>query len=183
MSETERDADTGPEAGTGSETGADTGTGPETGADTGAGTGRGRIVVGVDGSEPSLQALRWAVRQAALTGAELEAVIAWEMSPAYGWGGLPALPEDFDLEAATARVLEEAVETALTPEQAATVTRRTVLGNAAQAVLDRGEGAELIVVGVRGHGTFRATLLGSVSHTVTLHATCPVVVVRGTATV
>ncbi|MEW2518929.1 universal stress protein [Actinacidiphila alni] len=166
---------------------ADTGTAPDVDAadaatDTDA-AGSGRIVVGVDGSDPSLQALRWAVRQAALTGAVLEAVIAWEMPPAYGWGGLPALPEDFDLEATTARVLDDAVEKALTPEQAATVTRRTVLGNAAQTILDRGEGADLIVVGVRGHGTFRATLLGSVSHTVTLHASCPVVVVRGSATV
>ncbi|SFF52918.1 Nucleotide-binding universal stress protein, UspA family [Actinacidiphila alni] len=166
---------------------AETGTAPDAdAADTATATdaaGSGRIVVGVDGSDPSLQALRWAVRQAALTGAVLEAVIAWEMPSAYGWGGLPALPEDFDLEATTARVLDDAIEKALTPEQAATVTRRTVLGNAAQTILDRGEGADLIVVGVRGHGTFRATLLGSVSHTVTLHASCPVVVVRGSATV
>jgi nucleotide-binding universal stress UspA family protein len=176
MSEAARKAETG----AGAEAGA--GADPEGGSG-GADRTSHRIVVGVDGSEPSLQALRWAARQAALTGAALEAVIAWEMPSAYGWGGLPALPDDFDLEATTARVLDDAVEAALTPEQAATVVRRTVLGNAAQAILDRSEGADLIVVGVRGHGTFRATLLGSVSHTVTLHASCPVVVVRGAATV
>jgi nucleotide-binding universal stress UspA family protein len=141
----------------------------------------GRIVVGVDGSEPSLEALRWAGRQASLTGAALEAVIAWEMPGAYGWAGMPGLPEDFDLEEPAARALDDAVRAALPPEQASAVNQVVVMGNAAQAVLDRGQGAELIVVGVRGLGTFRATLLGSVSHTVTLHASCPVVVVRGAA--
>lgn len=143
--------------------------------------GGGRIVVGVDGSEPSIEALRWAARQATLTGASLEAVMAWEMPGGFGWGGLPGLPEDVDMEQPAAQALAEAVQKALPTERAAAVNQVVVMGNAAGAVLDRGEGAELIVVGVRGHGTFRATLLGSVSHTVTLHASCPVVVVRGAA--
>jgi nucleotide-binding universal stress UspA family protein len=141
----------------------------------------GRIVVGVDGSEPSLKALRWAGRQAVMTGSDLEAVIAWEMPGGYGWAGLPGVPQDFDLDEPAARALAAAVDAALPPDQARTVSQTVVMGNPAQAVLDRGEGAELIVVGVRGHGTFRSTLLGSVSHTVTLHASCPVVVVRGEA--
>lgn len=142
----------------------------------------GRIVVGVDGSEPSVQALRWAAEQATLTGCALEAVMAWELPSAYGWAGLPAgVPADYDLQGAAGQVLDEAIGTALGPARAESVSRVVVAGNAAQAILDRGEGAELIVVGVRGHGTFRSTLLGSVSHTVTLHASCPVVVVRGAA--
>jgi len=141
----------------------------------------GRIVVGVDGSEPSLEALRWAGRQASLTGAALEAVMAWEMPGAWGWGGLPGLPEDFDLEEPAAQALSEAVSKALPREQARGVSQVVVMGNPAEAILDRGQGAELIVMGVRGLGTFKATLLGSVSHTVTLHASCPVVVVRGAA--
>jgi nucleotide-binding universal stress UspA family protein len=141
----------------------------------------GRIVVGVDGSEQSLQALRWGARQAALTGSALEAVMAWELPGAMGWAGLPELPTDVDLDEPARNALAEAVTAALPGEQTAQVTQVVVMGNAAQAILDRAGGAELIVVGVRGHGTFRATLLGSVSHTVTLHAPCPVVVVRGTA--
>ncbi|WP_335982414.1 MULTISPECIES: universal stress protein [Streptomycetaceae] len=145
-------------------------------------TEHGRIVVGVDGSDPSLHALRWADRQAVLTGATLEAVTAWEMPASFGWGGaVPGLPEDYDLGASAAQALREAIEQALPPARAAEVSPVTVMGNPAQVLLDRGEGAELIVVGVRGRGTFRATLLGSVSHTVTLHAACPVVVVRGEA--
>jgi nucleotide-binding universal stress UspA family protein len=145
-------------------------------------TARGRIVVGVDGSAPSLHALRWADRQAALTGASLEAVTAWEMPASFGWGGaVPGLPEGYDLGESATQALEEAVHRALPADRADAVHRVTVMGNPTQAILDRAEGAELIVVGVRGHGTFRATLLGSVSHTVTLHASCPVVVVRGEA--
>lgn len=141
----------------------------------------GRIVVGVDGSQPSVKALRWAARQAAMTGANLEAVIAWELPSSYGWAGMPGLPEDFDFEEPAVHVLDEAVDAALPPGQARGVTRTVVMGNPAQAVLDRADGADLIVVGARGLGTFRSTLLGSVSHTVTVHAPCPVVVVRGHA--
>jgi nucleotide-binding universal stress UspA family protein len=143
---------------------------------------QGRIVVGVDGSEPSLHALRWADRQSSLTGATLEAVMAWEMPAAFGWGGaVPGLPEGYDLGDSTTQALSEAIEEALPPDRAPAVNQVVVMGNPAQAIIDRGDGAELIVVGVRGHGTFRATLLGSTSHTVTLHASCPVVVVRGAA--
>lgn len=144
-----------------------------------------KIVVGVDGSIPAQQALRWAGRQAELTGADLIAVMAWELPGAFGWAGVPDLPEDLDLTGPAARALAEAVGDALPPAQAGTVEQVVVLGNPAEAILDRAEEehADLIVVGVRGHGTFHATLLGSVSHTVTLHATCPVVVVRGTTQV
>ncbi|MFG1805213.1 universal stress protein [Streptomyces sp. NPDC049040] len=143
------------------------------------------IVVGVDGSTPAQQALRWAGRQAELTGAALVAVMAWELPGAFGWADVPELPEGFDREGPAARALAEAVGDALPPRQAAAVEQVVTLGNPAQAILDQAEedAAELIVVGVRGHGTFHATLLGSVSHTVTLHATCPVVVVRGTTQV
>jgi nucleotide-binding universal stress UspA family protein len=141
----------------------------------------GRIVVGVDGSEPSHQALRWAARQAVLTRSSLDAVLAYELPGAYGWTALPELPEDVELAGPARKALATAVEAALPPEQVAAVNQVVVLGNPAQAILDQAVGAELIVVGGRGHGTFRATVLGSVSHSVTTHAICPVVVVHGTA--
>lgn len=141
----------------------------------------GRIVVGVDGSEPSLQALRWGARQAALTGSSLEAVLAYELPGAFGWTALPEMPDDIELDKPARNTLATAVETALPAEQAAAVSQVVVVGHPAQAILDQADGAELVVVGVRGHGTFRATLLGSVSHQVTAHAHCPVVVVRGTS--
>ncbi|UYQ63369.1 universal stress protein [Streptomyces peucetius] len=138
----------------------------------------GRIVVGVDGSEPSIRALRWAVRQAGLTGDSLEAVISWEY-PAAGWTTLvAATPADFDPQKLAAQVLDETLEQTL-GDEAAAVTRTVLIGNPAQALMDRSEGASLLVVGDRGYSGFKATLLGSVGLHLTQHAPCPVVVVRG----
>jgi nucleotide-binding universal stress UspA family protein len=140
----------------------------------------GRIVVGVDGSEPSTKALRWAARQAALTGDTVEAVISWEY-PAAGWAAMvPGLPTDFDPEKLAGEILNGSVEETLGTAAAAAVTRKVMIGNAAQALLERAEGASLLVVGNHGYSGFRATLLGSVGLHLTQHAPCPVVVVRGT---
>ncbi|MET7753436.1 universal stress protein [Streptomyces sp. NPDC005389] len=138
----------------------------------------GRIVVGVDGSEPSLKALRWAAGQAALTGDSLQAVIGWEY-PA-SWSTAPGVPPDFDPQLLAEQSLDESLAKALDPAVAAGVTRTVVSGNPAQALIDQAEGASLLVVGDRGHTGFKAAVLGSVSSRVTQHAPCPVVVVRGT---
>ncbi|GGR14170.1 universal stress protein [Streptomyces roseolus] len=137
----------------------------------------GRIVVGVDGSGPSLKALKWAAGQAALTGDTIHAVISWEY-PA-SWATLmPAVPPEFDPERLAGQILDQALAEALTPEQAAATTRTVVSGNPAQALIDQARGAELLVVGDRGYSGFKAAVLGSVSTNVTQHAPCPVVVVR-----
>ncbi|PWS46130.1 universal stress protein UspA [Streptomyces sp. ZEA17I] len=138
----------------------------------------GRIVVGVDGSDPSIKALHWAVRQAELTGDTVEAVNSWEY-PATSWASMmPGLPEDFDPQALATVSLNEALEEALGQEGAAAVTKVVVIGNPAQTLLDRARGASLLVVGARGRSGLKATLLGSVSLHVTQHAPCPVTVVR-----
>ncbi|MFE2054573.1 universal stress protein [Streptomyces sp. NPDC059446] len=138
----------------------------------------GRIVVGVDGSDASVKALRWAVRQAELTGDTVEAVNSWEY-PSTSWASMmPGMPEDFDPQAVATVALTEALEEALGVEGAAAVEKIVVIGNPAQSLLDRSEGANLLVVGARGYSGFKATLLGSVSLHVTQHATCPVTVVH-----
>ncbi|WP_098891394.1 universal stress protein [Streptomyces sp. or3] len=138
----------------------------------------GRIIVGVDGSDSSIKALHWAVRQAELTGATVEAVNSWEY-PATSWASMmPGMPEDFDPQALATVSLTEALEEALGAEGAAAVSKVVVIGNPAQALLDRAKGADLLVVGARGHTGLKATLLGSVSLHVTQHAPCPVTVVR-----
>ncbi|MGW1097036.1 universal stress protein [Streptomyces sp. NPDC002455] len=138
----------------------------------------GRIVVGVDGSDPSIKALRWAVRQAELTGDTVEAVNSWEY-PATNWGSMmPGMPEDFDPQAVATVALNEALEEALGAEGAAAVEKIVVIGNPAQSLLERSKGANLLVVGARGYSGFKATLLGSVSLHVAQHANCPVTVVR-----
>jgi nucleotide-binding universal stress UspA family protein len=138
----------------------------------------GTIVVGVDGSEPSLKALSWAARQAKTTGDRLEAVITWDY-PAGIWASMTAgIPQELDLETLARETLDEALGKALGAEDLA-VERKVVKGNAAQILIELSGSAELVVVGDRGHSGFTAALLGSVSTHVTQHANCPVVVVRG----
>ena len=132
----------------------------------------GRIVVGVDGSSASRDALCWADRQRSLTGASLEVVTAWSYPTTYGF---PVIA-DVDWQQGARTVQDEAVEEAL--GAAADVTRRVVEGHAARVLVEAGAGADLLVVGSRGHGGFTGMLLGSVSEHVVTHAQCPVVVVR-----
>ncbi|WP_069171720.1 universal stress protein [Streptomyces griseus] len=138
----------------------------------------GRIVVGVDGSDASIKALRWAVRQGELTGDTVEAVNSWEY-PATSWASMmPGMPEDFDPQAVARVALTEALEEALGAEGASKVEKIVVIGNPALSLLERARGANLLVVGARGYSGFKATLLGSVSLHVTQHASCPVTVVH-----
>jgi nucleotide-binding universal stress UspA family protein len=137
-------------------------------------TSTGRIAVGVDGSPESEQALRWAAGQARLTGAELHAVIAWQVPAAYG---LTLQPEP-DLAAHSSQTLAAAVAGVLGREDAGRVVQEVVEDHPAGALLSAAEGADLLVVGSRGRGFFTGMLLGSVSRHVAAHAACPVVVHR-----
>lgn len=132
-----------------------------------------RIVVGIDGSPASKSALRWALRQARLTGGTITALMAWDYATIYTWE-VPG-PENFDR--LTAQALDEVVEEVATDE-ATEIRKEVAPGNPARAILDAGRDAALIVVGSRGHGGFLNALLGSVSRSVATHSTCPVVVVH-----
>lgn len=140
------------------------------------------IVCGVDGSESSQRALRWALGQAALVGATVRAVIAWEFPAFYTWEGGPLPPDDFSQDARTS--IDEAVDNALQDSEVAQVQveRQVRHGHSAQALLEAAEDAELLVVGSRGHGTFYSALLGSVSQRCAVYARCPLVIVRGSET-
>jgi nucleotide-binding universal stress UspA family protein len=138
-----------------------------------------RIVAGVDGSDSSLSALRWAIRQAGLTGAAVDAIAAWHY-PVSGYGYVPVgTGEDFDFEAITKKVLADAISSSLEPGSDVRVRSYVIEGNAAQVLIDASKGAELLVVGSRGHGGFTEALLGSVSQHCVHYAHCPVVVIRG----
>lgn len=138
-----------------------------------------RIVVGVDGSAPSKTALAWAIRQARLTGATVEAVIAWELPVTYGYPVPVASGVDFG-ELATGAIAVAIADVAGDEEQV-TINPKIVEGNAARVLLDASAGADLLVVGNRGHGGFVEALLGSVGQHCVHHATCPVVVTRASA--
>jgi nucleotide-binding universal stress UspA family protein len=141
-----------------------------------------RIVVGVDGSAPSRAALAWAARQARLTGATVEAIIAWQYPATYGYT-MPAAPEiNYNYEEIAAKVIADTIAEVCGRGEPVRIISRVVEGNAAQVLLDASAGAELLVVGSRGHGGFLEALLGSVGQHCVHHATCPVVVIRGSVT-
>ena len=138
-----------------------------------------RIVVGVDGSDPAKAALAWAIRQGRLTGATIEGVIAWEPPVNYGYP-IPVVPStDFEQ---LARDVTLAISDVSSPDDQVPIRWKVVEGNAAQVLLDASAGADLLVVGSRGHGGFVEALLGSVGQHCVHHATCPVVVIRNSVT-
>ena len=136
----------------------------------------GRIVVGVDGSECSDRALAFAVNEARMRGADLVAVHAWFFPTVTytPFGPTPNVSEA-DLEAAAAEVLDQALTRIDTTGVA--VTRRVVMGGSAPTLLAAAEGADLLVVGTRGHGGFTGLLLGSTSQHCAHHPPCPFVIV------
>ena len=132
------------------------------------------IVVGVDGSPASLSALEWAVRQGALTGAVVEAVTAWHFPAAYG--GYPIVAQtDWH---ANAQIIQDLAVKETLGDEASSLLRRVAQGHPVSVLLDAAAGADLLVVGSRGHGGFTGMLLGSVSEHVVAHAPCAVVVVK-----
>jgi nucleotide-binding universal stress UspA family protein len=138
-------------------------------------TSRRRIVVGVDGSAASLDALRMAARIAPVFDAELDAVIAWHYPTATGMAPLIA---QFDPAADAATIMHAAIEQAFGDRPPVGLRQQRREGHPARVLLDAGAGAELLVVGSRGHGGFAGLLLGSVSAHCVEHATCPVLVVH-----
>lgn len=136
----------------------------------------GRIVVGVDGSEHSLAALRWACEEARLRGDTLDIVSAWSI-PTAGFDGASA-----EVVEALEGAAEEAIRAAnaelskVAPEVKAEAG--AVHGHPARMLVERAAGADMLVVGSRGLGGFRSLLLGSVSNECSVHAPVPVVIVR-----
>lgn len=142
----------------------------------------GRVVVGVDASGSSSEALRCAFEEAQLRGAGLTAIRAWHSDyleargPRVGAMPVP-LNTDLIVEEETADLAREVHEWAAKfPE--VDVRQRAVPGRAADVLVEEARGADLLVIGSRGRGGFRSLLLGSVGHAVIRHATGPVMIVR-----
>ncbi len=142
-----------------------------------SGPSRPVIVVGVDGSDASKDALRWAARQAEQTGARLQVVMTWHIPPVAYQAGFP---DGFNYADDTRRVLDETITEVLKGFPSLDLTSQIIEGHPAPVLLHAADGAELLVVGSRGHGAFTGMLLGSVSEHCVSHAPCPVVVVRHT---
>ena len=141
----------------------------------------GRIVVGIDGSPCSQDALRWALDEARRRDCRVEAVHVWHYPTLTYMPGIAPTPvfAEADMEAEARAVLDEAVDKVLAGTTIDVPVDRTVAsGGAVAGLVARSHGAELLVVGHRGHGGFRGLLLGSVAHQCASHAACPVVIVR-----
>lgn len=129
------------------------------------------VVVGVDGSPDSLEALAWAAREAKLRGAELVVVHA-------NFIRRVAEPDHPRLFEKDRQILECAVEQAKKLEPDLAITGRLPEPPAAKALIDASKTAELLVVGSRGMGGIKEFVIGSVSNLCVRQAHCPVVVVR-----
>jgi nucleotide-binding universal stress UspA family protein len=146
------------------------------------------IVVGIDGSEDSKDALRWAARQAELTATTVTAVMAWQLPVTFGtvWQ-MPATYgrshdlSQVDFSADAKKTLDAALEEVLGAGAHVAVTPQLVNGHAAPVLIEASRHAALLVVGRSGHGGFAGMLIGSVSQHCVSHAACPVVVVRHAA--
>jgi len=136
-----------------------------------------KVVAGIDGSESSVLALRWAAHYAAVLGARLEVVMAWEYPPSFGWA---AIAPEWNPADDAKEVLAKTSRAAFGDQVPANVHLDSGQGGAAKVLLDACDGATMLVVGSRGHGGFAGLLLGSVSANVAEHAPCPVLIVHGT---
>lgn len=136
-----------------------------------------RIVVGVDGSEASKAAARWAAREASLRGRGLtlvHAVLPPIASSAFG----PGLPIGLDsMDEMRTRSLAE-LDAIASTLPTTDITTHMEIASPSGVLISASMGAEMVVLGSRGHGGFRGLLLGSVSTQVAAHSQCPVVVIR-----
>lgn len=145
-------------------------------------TPRGFIVVGVDGSASSLNALKWAAFQGAALECDLVATTAWRDAAAYAGAmgsGFVALPTDWNPEHAAAAALAGHIDAVFAAEPPPGLRTAVREGGAAEVLLAESRDARLLVLGSRGHGGFAGLLLGSVSSACAEHASCPVLVVHG----
>ena len=135
-----------------------------------------RIVVGVDGSDGSKDALRWAGRLAAGFGARIDAVATWTLPMT---SLLRMLPPSYTPQPDVEKLLADTVGEVFGGQPPADMRLKTLEGPAAEILITASEGALMLIVGSRGVGGFAGVLLGSVSARVAEHATCPVLVVHG----
>jgi nucleotide-binding universal stress UspA family protein len=136
-------------------------------------------VVGVDGSEQSMAALRWAAEQATVLHTDLVAVHAWEPAASghAPYAPVPARPTAAQEREQAAQVLATAVRAALGPRSSDAVLRVVVEGPPARVLLQQARGALLLALGRKAHGHFGLPSVGPVGRECLRYATVPVVTV------
>jgi nucleotide-binding universal stress UspA family protein len=137
--------------------------------------------VGIDGSLASIGAMRWAARQASLTDSILDVVMTWDWPPSHGWAMPLPFPTGYDPEGSVRKALDQAVAELRTSYPAIDITARVVHEHPAPLLVEGSKGADVLVLGSRGHGEFAGMLIGSVSEFCASNAHCPVLVHRTVA--
>lgn len=137
------------------------------------------ILVGVDGSPAGEHALRFAFEEAAFRGVGITALHAYT-HPVVGDPGdmLPLVYDASQLEAEETAVLAEALAGWCDRYPDVAVHRLLVRDRPGRALVHAADRAGMVVVGSRGRGGFTGLLLGSVSHALLHHASCPVAIAR-----
>jgi len=134
-----------------------------------------RIVVGVDGSGSSIDALRRAVRIAEALDLPVLAITTWEypaIADGFVYGG-------WSPERDAEKIAVDAIAAAFPDGRPSRLSAEAVQGPAARVLIEHSDGAFLLVLGSRGHGGFAGLLLGSVSQACAEHAHCPVLIMHG----
>jgi nucleotide-binding universal stress UspA family protein len=140
------------------------------------------VVVGVDGSKGSIEALRHAIEEARMHDASLKVVSAWHVPAMLYESGWAPLPVDLTVYPAAAQeTLDRILDEVGAADSGVEVTTVVHEGQAADVICAEAKGADLLVVGSRGLGGFRGLLLGSVSQQCAHFAPCPVLIVPNRA--
>ncbi len=142
-----------------------------------------RILVGVDGSEKSIAALKWARELASTNGAEVEVVTAWQTPfPTFE---LVAIGLNLDVSELNNRPeqiaqyrIEKSIVGAYGQAHPDGVTRSVEEGYPGLVIVEKSNEADLLVLGYRGHSPVVETLMGSVSMHCLAHSHCPVTIVK-----
>jgi nucleotide-binding universal stress UspA family protein len=139
-----------------------------------------KIVVGVDGSQNAILALKWALAEARLRGDTVEVLHGWHFPYLSDPTGIVPLPTAA-LQESAEMVVADALAECAAEAMGVSVTTRVEEATGAEFLIEASKDADLLVVGRRGHGGFLALVMGSLAQQVSAHAHCPVVVVGGPA--
>jgi nucleotide-binding universal stress UspA family protein len=134
-----------------------------------------QIVIGFDGSPHSRAALRWSLDQAASLNGGVTAVLAWQVP-------LVSVPGAFDraeLEEAYRQFLIKTVSE-IVPSPKVPLATVLAEGDPTQSLITASQGADMLVLGIRGRTGFAGLMLGSVSQACAANASCPVVLIKRT---
>jgi nucleotide-binding universal stress UspA family protein len=133
------------------------------------------VLVGVDGSEVSLGALRWALRHARDQGAAVTVVMAWQVPSTIF---LSPTKTEVDYQRPVEKAFDDLMDRVGEDAEGVAMTRELVEGRPGPVLCRWAENADLLVVGAHGHGGGEGFHLGSAANYCVHHAPCPVLVHR-----